>query len=95
MITLSRFEQKVYKETAKIAKGKVKSYKDIAIGIGKPKACRAVANALHKNPFAPKVPCHRVIKSDGTIGGFAKGVAAKKRLLRQEGLTIKGNTVIM
>ncbi len=95
MIILSRFEQKVYKETAKIPKGKVSSYKNIALRIGRPKAYRAVANALHKNPFAPGVPCHRVIRSDGAIGGFAKGTASKKRLLRREGLTIKGNTVIM
>lgn len=91
----SNFNQKVYSEVSKIPKGKVCSYKDIATRIGKPKAYRAVANALSKNPFIGKVPCHRVIKSDGTIGGFSRGVVMKKRMLQSEGLTIKGNTVIM
>ena len=93
MIILTKFEEKVYKETAKIPKGRVRSYKYIAARIGKPKAYRAVANALGKNPFAPGVPCHRVIKSDGTIGGFSSGIAMKKKLLRAEGLTITGDTV--
>lgn len=95
MIILTAFEKKVYKVVSKIPKGKTASYKDIAVRIKKPKAYRAVANALHKNPFAPKVPCHRVIKANGTIGGFSKGIAIKKRLLRQEGLTIKGDVVII
>ncbi len=95
MIILTNFESKVYKEVAKIPKGKVRSYKDIASAVGKPKAFRAVANALHKNPFIGKVPCHRVIKSDDTIGGFSKGIAMKKKILRQEGLTVEGDTVII
>lgn len=95
MTILTKFEERVYKETAKIPRGKVCSYKDIARKIGRPRAYRAVANALGKNPFALKVPCHRVIKNDDTIGGFARGVTAKKRLLRSEGLTLKDNVVIM
>ena len=55
----------------KIPKGKVKTYKEVAIGINRPKSARAVANACGKNPYAPKVPCHRVIRSDGTLGGFS------------------------
>lgn len=92
---MTKFQSKVYKEVAKIPKGKVRSYKYIACKIGEPGACRAVANALKANPFLIKIPCHRVIKSDGTIGGFSRGVKMKKRLLKQEGLTIKGDTVIM
>lgn len=92
---MTAFEDRVYKEVANIPKGKVRSYKDIACEIGKPTAYRAVANALGKNPFIDRVPCHRVIKSDGTIGGFSRGIKMKKRLLESEGLTIKGNAVIM
>ena len=81
------FQIKVWKFLRKIKKGKVKTYKEVAIAIKKPKAARAVANACAKNPYAPKVPCHRVIKSDGTIGGFSApgGSKTKKRMLRMEG----------
>ena len=61
------------------------TYAQVAVAIGKPKAVRAVGNALNRNPFAPAVPCHRVVRSDGTIGGFASGAAMKRRLLRKEG----------
>lgn len=60
------------------------TYKEVAMAIGLPKAYRAVGNALNKNPFAPKVPCHRVIRSDGTIGGFASGTKKKIELLKRE-----------
>ena len=95
MITLTGFQDKVYKEVAGIPKGRVRSYKDIAVKIGEPKAYRAVANALKANPFVGKVPCHRVIKSNGTIGGFSRGAEVKKRMLKAEGLTIEGDTVII
>ena len=72
-----------------IPKGKVKTYKEVAIGIKMPNAARAVANACGKNPYAPKVPCHRVIRSDGTLGGFsaAGGIKIKKKLLKREGFS--------
>lgn len=82
------FADKVYKLTKKIPKGKVTTYKIIAYKLGT-KAYRAVGNALNKNPYAPKVPCHRVIKSDGSVGGFAKGTNAKIKLLKKEGVKIK------
>ena len=74
----------------KIPKGKVKTYKQVAIGIKMPKSARAVANACGMNPYAPKVPCHRVIRSDGKLGGFsaAGGLKAKKILLKKEGFLI-------
>jgi len=74
----------------KIPKGKVKTYKQVAIGINKPKSYRAVANACGKNPYSPKVPCHRVIKSDGTLGGFSAsgGIKIKKKLLKKEGFLL-------
>jgi O-6-methylguanine DNA methyltransferase len=70
---------------ARIPKGKTMTYAQVAAAIGNPKAVRAVGNALNKNPFAPDVPCHRVIRSDGSIGGFASGTAKKVALLRREG----------
>jgi len=74
----------------KIPKGSVKTYKQVAIGINRPKSARAVANACGKNPYSPKVPCHRVIRSDGTLGGFSVsgGIKAKKKLLKKEGFFI-------
>ena len=74
----------------KIPKGHVKTYKQVAIGINKPKSARAVANACGKNPYAPRVPCHRVIRSDRTIGGFSApgGKKAKKKLLEKEGFML-------
>ena len=74
----------------KIPKGKVKTYKEVAIGIKMPKSARAVANACGKNPYAPKIPCHRVISSNGTLGGFSGigGIKAKKKLLKKEGFIL-------
>lgn len=81
---LTEFEKKVYRAACSIPLGEVRSYKWVALKAGMPKAARAVGNALNKNPFAPFVPCHRVIKSDGSIGGFARGSRAKAKLLKRE-----------
>lgn len=82
---LSDFEKDVYKTVLGIPRGEVRTYKWVAEKVGRPKASRAVGNALNKNPYAPSVPCHRVIKSDGSMGGFAQGVDRKQRLLAEEG----------
>ena len=81
------FEIKVWKEILKIPRGSVRSYKEIAIILKKPKSARAVANACGKNPYAPTVPCHRVIRSDGYLGGYSGegGIEMKRRLLIKEG----------
>ena len=73
----------------KIPKGKVKTYKGVAIAINIPKSARAVANACGKNRYAPKVPCHRVIRSDGNLGGYSGkgGIKTKKKLLKSEGFS--------
>ncbi len=86
----TKFQIKVWKYLKTIPKGKVKTYKQVAIGINSPKAARAVANACAKNPYAPKVPCHRVIRSDGTLGGFSSpgGTKTKKKLLKNEGFSL-------
>ncbi|MFY9492983.1 MAG: MGMT family protein [Minisyncoccia bacterium] len=87
------FKDKVYKTTQKIPKGKVATYKSIAVAIGSPRASRGVANALARN-FDPKIPCHRVVRSDGTLGGYNRDGAAKKtKLLRAEGVLVLKNKV--
>ena len=86
----TKFQIKVWKYLKSIPKGKVKTYKEVAIAINMPKAARAVANACAKNPYAPKVPCHRVIRSDGSLGGFSApgGIKSKKKLLIKEGFLL-------
>ena len=86
----SKFQIKVWKYLLKIPKGKVKTYKEVAIAIKMPKSARAVANACGKNPYAPKVPCHRVIRSDGGMGGYSGqgGIKTKKKLLKKEGFLL-------
>tara|TARA_Y100001958_G_scaffold39676_1_gene26112 strand:+ start:82 stop:360 length:279 start_codon:yes stop_codon:yes gene_type:complete len=86
----TKFQLKVWNYLNKIPKGKVKTYKQVAKGIGMPKAARAVANACGKNPYAPKIPCHRVIRSDGSLGGYSGrgGIRQKLKLLRSEKVEI-------
>ena len=90
MIKGTEFQIKVWNYLKKIPKGSVKTYKDVAIGINQPKAARAVANACAKNPYAPKIPCHRVIRSDGVLGGYSGrgGIKQKLKLLKSEKVAI-------
>ncbi|MFB3919709.1 MAG: methylated-DNA--[protein]-cysteine S-methyltransferase [Candidatus Velamenicoccus archaeovorus] len=81
---LTPFQKAVYAATMEIPLGETRSYAWIARRIGSPKSSRAVGNALNKNPYAPFVPCHRVISSDGSLGGFRGGLVKKLRLLKQE-----------
>lgn len=78
----------MWRLTTQIPRGRVSTYGLIARALGKPKAAQAVGNALNKNPRAPRVPCHRVVRGDGQVGGYADGTAKKGRILRQEGLRI-------
>ncbi len=86
----TKFQLKVWKYLVKIPRGRVKTYLQVAKAIGKPSAVRAVANAIGKNPYSPFIPCHRVIKTDGSIGGYSgKGGIKKKRLLlKNEGINV-------
>ena len=86
----TKFQKKVWNYLKTIRKGTVKTYKQVAIGINRPKSARAVANAVGKNPFAPRIPCHRVIRSDGSLGGYSGkgGVKTKKLLLKREGIIV-------
>ena len=80
------FQFKVWKEITNIPKGKTKTYKEIAINIGHPNSARAVANACARNPHPILIPCHRVVRSDGKIGGYSGpgGASQKKKLLQKE-----------
>jgi len=82
--SLTDFEIAVYGAVLEIPFGATRSYAWVAARIGRPRAARAVGNALHKNPYAPYVPCHRVIAADGSLGGYSAGVAKKKALLEKE-----------
>jgi len=84
----SEFQLKVWEKVREIGYGEVRSYGWIAKRIGMPKAARAVGRAVASNPVALIIPCHRVIRSDGTIGGFGYGVGLKRKLLKLEGVEI-------
>ena len=86
----TKFQLKVWAYLSKIPRGRVKTYSQVAKAIRKPLAVRAVANAIGKNPYAPKIPCHRVIRSDGSLGGYSGkgGVKTKRFLLQKEGITL-------
>ena len=84
----TKFQLKVWNYLKKIPKGQTRTYLEVAKAIKRPKAVRAVANAIGKNPNAPKIPCHRVIRSDGKLGGYSGpgGIKTKKKMLKSEGI---------
>ncbi len=95
---VTQFQQKVYDAISEIPKGKISTYKLVADYIGC-RSAQAVGQALKRNPFAPEVPCHRVISSDLTIGGFGGKVSGIKirnkiKLLKSEGVKFKGGRII-
>lgn len=81
---MTEFEKKVLRVVAKIPLGEVRSYKWVAKKIGRPRAYRAVANAIKKNPFTLFVPCHRVVRASGELGGYSLGKSLKKDLIKLE-----------
>jgi methylated-DNA-[protein]-cysteine S-methyltransferase len=87
------FSQKVWALTARIPRGRVTTYSMIARAL-RCRAPRAVGHALHRNPHAPRVPCHRVVGSDGRLTGFAGGLAMKRRMLTDEGVAVRGDKVV-
>jgi len=94
---MKKFDEIVYGLCKKIPKGKVSSYGDIANAMNT-KAFRAVGQALKRNPCAPVVPCHRVVKSDGSLGGFSgsdiKNIKKKVELLKEEGVLVEDNKIV-
>ena len=87
----TKFQIKVWNYLKKIPKGKLRTYSQVAKAINKPLAVRAVANAIGKNPFPPIIPCHRVVRSDGSLGGYSGkgGITTKKVLLKKEKIHLK------
>ena len=87
----TKFQIKVWNYLKKIPKGKLRTYSQVAKAINKPLAVRAVANAIGKNPFPPMIPCHRVVRSDGSLGGYSGkgGLTTKKVLLKKEKIHLK------
>ena len=84
---MKSFSERCYQILKKVPKGKVTTYREIARAL-RSKAYRAVGNAMNRNPHAPHVPCHRVVKSDGRVGGFASGTRKKISMLKREGIKI-------
>ena len=83
------FRQQVWAITARIPRGKIATYADVARSL-KSTGYRAVGQALHNNPYAPGVPCHRVVGSDGRLTGFAHGLPKKRKMLEEEGIPFNG-----
>lgn len=91
----SDFQKRVLLAEYRIPRGSVSTYSRIANHIGKPRAARAVGNALANNPFPLVIPCHRAVRSDGSLGGYQGGLDMKKQLLEMEGIKITNNRVNM
>lgn len=89
----SEFYKKVYETVKKIPAGRVSTYSAVAHALNS-RAYRAVGTAMNKNPFAPVVPCHRIVKADGTVGGFATGTEKKTEMLRKEGIEIRNGKIV-
>ncbi|MDC0195807.1 MGMT family protein [Candidatus Thioglobus sp.] len=91
---MTRFQSDCYEALKKVPKGKVITYAGLARMIGRPKAHRAVGSAMNKNPYAPQVPCHRVVKSNGDLGGFATDIEMKIKRLQEEGVMVSDNKIV-
>ena len=91
---MTRFQSDCYEALKKVPKGKVITYAGLARMIGRPKAHRAVGSAMNKNPYAPQVPCHRVVKSNGDLGGFATDIEVKIKRLQEEGVMVSDNKIV-
>lgn len=87
------FNTRCYELISRIPAGRVTTYKNVAQALNC-KAYRAVGNAMNKNPFAPRVPCHRVVSSDGSLGGYALGAKAKITILKEENISVKAGKII-
>ena len=93
----TKFQKIVWNGIANIPEGKVLTYQELAIKIGRPKSFRAVANACAKNPHIPQIPCHRVVRKDGGLGGYSAkgGIKRKKYILEKEGHKFINDKIIL
>ena len=89
---ISQFDKKLYAALKQVPRGRVTTYKELARAVHS-RAYRAVGQAMGRNPFAPKVPCHRVVRSDGSLGGYSGGLKRKVAILKREGVKISGGRV--
>ena len=87
-------EQKVYKKLLEVPKGKVTTYGELAKAVGLKNGQRAIGRIMNKNPYPVVVPCHRVILSDGKVGGYAWGEKVKAKMLSQEGVKISNGKIL-
>ena len=90
----AEFSKKILELTKQIPKGKITTYKQLSTAAGNPKASRTVGNALNRNKHPIIIPCHRVIKSTGDIGGYSGGKEKKVALLKKEGIPIKDSKIL-
>ncbi|MGQ0795447.1 MAG: MGMT family protein [Nitrosopumilaceae archaeon] len=89
-----KLDEKVYKKLLEVPKGKITTYKEIAKAVGLDNGQRLIGRIMNKNPYPIIIPCHRVIKSDGKIGGYAWGQKVKTRMLSNEGIKIKKGKIL-
>ena len=86
-------EKKIYRKLLQVPSGKITTYKELARSVGLENGQRVIGQIMKKNPFPVIIPCHRVVKSNGEIGGFAVGISIKKCMLVKEGISIKNNKI--
>jgi|AJXC01.1.fsa_nt_gi O-6-methylguanine DNA methyltransferase len=92
---MTEFQQQCYHTLkTKVTAGQVITYGGLAKLINHPRAYRAVGSAMNKNPFVPEVPCHRVVKSNGELGGFAQDIKVKIKRLQKEGVQVVNNKIV-
>ena len=86
-------EKKIYRKLLQVPSGKITTYKELARSVGLENGQRVIGQITKKNPFPVIIPCHRVVKSNGEIGGYAYGISIKKSMLVKEGISIKNNKI--
>ncbi len=87
-------DKKIYKKLSEVPKGKITTYSELAKAVGMKNGQRAVGRIMNKNPYPVIIPCHRVIKSDGKVGGYAYGEEIKSNMLTREGIKIKNGKIL-
>ena len=87
-------EEKIYKKLLEVPKGKITTYGELAKAVGMKNGQRAVGRIMNKNPYPVIIPCHRVVKSDGKVGGYAYGEDIKSNMLSKEGVQIKNGKIL-
>jgi methylated-DNA-[protein]-cysteine S-methyltransferase len=86
-------EKKIYRKLLQVPSGKITTYKELASSVGLQNGQRVIGQIMKKNPFPVIIPCHRVVKSNGEVGGYAYGINIKKSMLVKEGILIKNNKI--